>query len=145
MKHIAQAALSISLILSTCNVIAGDLRVPLSATGGVRNDYASPTSSITIMSNLFKSWGGQLNKEDKAKHTGAVIFALENAEDGQIVEWYNSTEETSGKIKPLMTWMVQGGYCRKLVTLVKKGENAREYEEVGCRTIDSEFWTFSRR
>lgn len=117
----------------------------MSATGGVRNDYENPNSSVTILVNFFKAWDGALNKKDRAKHTGAVIFALENAEDGQVVEWYNSNEETSAKIKPIMTWMVQGGHCRKLVTLVKKGEHYREYDEVGCRTIDSQFWTFSRR
>jgi surface antigen len=144
-KHIALAVLSTFLILSTCNSWAGDLRVPLSATGGVRNDFESPNSGFTVIANLIKSWDGALSKPDRAKHTGAVIFALENAEDGQIVEWYSPNEETSGKIKPLMTWMVQGGHCRKLVSLIVKGDRAREYEEVGCRTMDTEFWTFSRR
>ena len=145
MKHIALVVLSTFLILKTCEVLAGPVNVPLSATGGVRNDYETPNSGITVLVNIFKSWDGALNRKDRDKHIGAVIYALENAEDGQIVEWYNSGEETSGKIKPLMTWMVQGGHCRKLVSLIKKGGHEREYEEVGCRTIDSQFWTFSRR
>ena len=146
MKHIVRGILSIFLVLTFCQTsVAGDIREPLSATGGVRNDYDSPTSSIAIILNFGKMMRGSLNKEDRARHTGAVIYALENAEDGQVVEWYNSNEETLGKIKPIMTWSVQGGICRKLITLVQKEGIAREYEEVGCHTIDSQFWSFSRR
>ena len=145
MKHIALVVLSTFLILKTCEVSASPLNTPLSAVGGVRNDYDNPNSAVTVLVNFIKAWNGALSKKDRDQHTGAVIYALENAEDGQTVEWYNQNEETSGKIKPLMTWMVQGGHCRKLVTMVKKGEQFREYEEVGCLTIDSQFWTFSRR
>lgn len=145
MKRIAQVVLFTSLTLITCNAVAGPVHVPLSATGGVRNDYENPNSSVIMLTNLFKSWDGSLSKENRAKHTGAVIYALENAEEGQIVEWYSPDEETSGKIKVLYTYMVQGGHCRRIVSLVKKGEKSREYEETGCRTIDDQFWTFSRR
>jgi surface antigen len=119
--------------------------VPLSATGGVRNDYDSPTSGITVLANLFKAWDGALSAEDKKRHTGAVLFALTNTLDGQVTEWYNNDESTVGKIKPIMSWHVQGGVCRKFISLIQRGDKMREYEEVGCYTLDSQFWTFARR
>ncbi len=125
--------------------MANDLRTPLSATGGVRNDYDSPNSAVTVLANMFKAWDGSLNSSDRKRHTGAVLFALENTKDGQVTEWYNNDETTLGKIKPIMSWPVQGGVCRKLISLIQKGDKVREYEEVGCWTIDSQFWTFSRR
>jgi surface antigen len=143
-KHIALAIL-FTFLIQPISSLASDLRTPLSALGGVRNDYESPDSAVTIFANLMKARDGALSKEDRKKHTGAVIFALENMRDGQVVEWYNNSEETFGKIKPIMSWNVQGGVCRKLVTLVQKGSKVREYEEVGCYTLDSQFWTFSRR
>ncbi len=146
MKRIAQVITFTFLTLLTCqNSLASDLRVPLSATGGVRNDYDSPNSAIVILSNLAKSWDGALNSSDRKRHTEAVILTLESVPDGQVMEWYNNTETTWGKIKPVLSWHVQGGVCRKLVTLIHKQGREREYEEVGCRTIDSQFWTFARR
>ena len=145
MKHIFLVALFISLTLPISNSVAGDLRVPLSATGGVRNDYESPTSAVTALANMFKAWDGALSPQDRKTHIGAVLFALENTHDGQVTEWFNNKETTLGKIKPIMSWNVQGGVCRKIISLIQKGDKVREYEEVGCYTLDSQFWTFSRR
>lgn len=145
MKRIVLVISFIFLTLLTSNSFAGDLRVPLSATGGVRNDYDSPNSGITVLANLFKAWDGALSAEDKKRHIGAVLFALNNTLDGQVTEWYNNDESTVGKIKPIMSWHVQGGVCRKFITLIQRNDKMREYEEVGCYTLDSQFWTFARR
>ena len=144
-KHIVRDIMFISLILITSNSFANDLRTPLSATSGVRNDYDSPTSAFTLLSNLAKKWDGALSKEDRKRHTQAVLLTLESVPDGQVMEWYNNSETTWGKIKPVLSWNVQGGVCRKLITLVHKQGQEREYEEVGCYTLDSQFWTFGRR
>lgn len=145
MKHIVRGITFISLILITSNSFANDLRTPLSATGGVRNDYNSPDSAFIIFSNLAKRWDGALSSTDRKRHTEAVILTLESVPDGQVMEWYNNSETTWAKIKPVLSWNVQGGVCRKLITLVHKQGREREYEEVGCYTLDSQFWTFSRR
>jgi surface antigen len=145
-KHTLRAVTFIFLTLLTCQTSqASDLTTPLSATGGVRNDYDSPNSAFVLFSNLIKSWDGALSGADKKRHTNAVILTLESVPDGEVMEWYNNTETTWGKIKPILSWHVQGGVCRKLVTLIHKQGREREYEEVGCRTIDSQFWTFARR
>lgn len=145
-KHTLRAVTFTFLTLLICQTSqASDLTVPLSATGGVRNDYDSPNSSFVLFSNLIKSWDGALSGMDKKRHTNAVILTLESVPDGEVMEWYNNTETTWGKIKPVLSWHVQGGVCRKLVTLIHKQGREREYEEVGCRTIDSQFWTFARR
>jgi surface antigen len=145
-KHTLRAVTFTFLTLLICQTSqASDLTVPLSATGGVRNDYDSPNSSFVLFSNLIKSWDGALSGTDKKRHTNAVILTLESVPDGEVMEWYNNTETTWGKIKPVLSWHVQGGVCRKLVTLIHKQGREREYEEVGCRTIDSQFWTFARR
>ena len=145
-KHIVRVITFTFLTLLTYQTShASNLTVPLSATGGVRNDYDSPTSSIALFANLIKSWDGALNKDDKRRHTNAVILTLESVPDGQVMEWYNNNEESWGKIKPVLSWHVQGGVCRKLITLVHKQGKSREYHEVGCYTLDSQFWTFSRQ
>jgi len=145
-KHTLRAVTFTFLTLLICQTSqASDLTVPLSATGGVRNDYDSPNSSFVLFANLVKSWDGALSGTDKKRHTNAVILTLESVPDGEVMEWYNNTETTWGKIKPVLSWHVQGGVCRKLITLIHKQGREREYEEVGCRTIDSQFWTFARR
>ncbi len=145
-KHIVKVITFTFLTLLTYqNSFANDLRTPLSATGGVRNDYDSPNSAIVLLSNLIKSWDGSLSGNDRKRHTEAVILTLDAVPDGEVMEWYNNSETTWAKIKPVLSWHVQGGVCRKLITLVHKQGREREYEEVGCRTIDSQFWTFARR
>jgi surface antigen len=135
---------SLILGLSVSSVYA-DTRIPLSATAGVRTDYHDPSNSVAIFLNIFKQASGSLSSEDRETHIRTVIFAAQNLPTGEEAAWANPENKTAGKVKIVMTRPTQGGVCRVLFTQVEKSGHVRDYHEVACRTIDSQFWSFSSR
>ena len=118
---------------------------PPSATAGVREDFLTPSSVFAVASNLIKQASGSLSWEDQIMHTKTLIWAASNLQNGQMAEWSNPNTGSAGRTKIVMTKPVQGGYCRMLYTLVEKDGNIRDFTEYACKTIDSQFWTFSTR
>lgn len=132
------------ILLSIANTAHADINVPLSATNGVRQDYQSNTSFVALGVNLFKVFSGSLNSEDKQTHIMTVVHAMQNLDNGEIAEWYNPTNDTAGRVRVVMTYPVQGGVCRRFFTEVRIKNHIRDYNEQGCLTIDSRYWSFSR-
>jgi surface antigen len=143
-KSLAVITISLSLGLFPSKVSA-DTRIPLSATGGVRSDYNDPSNAIAIFGNMFKQVSGSLSRRDTETHIRTVIFAASTLPTGEIAEWYNPDTGSGARIKVVFTKPVQGGQCRMLFTEVEKRGKVREYTEYACKTIDSQFWTFSAR
>lgn len=135
---------SLTLLLFA-NSVKADVFTPYSATAGVREDFLSPVSLLSVTHNLIKQASGSLDYDDQRMHTKTLIYAAANLETGQQAEWSNPSNGTAGRVKIMMTKPVQGGYCRLLYTLVEKEGNIRDYSEYACKTIDSQFWTFSTR
>jgi len=133
------------LISLASPAVARDIFTPISATNGIRQDYQANTGFIDLAVNLGKFLSSQLDREDQQTHTMAVLFAMENADNGETTVWYNNRNDTAGRIRVILTQPVQGGYCRRFVTEVRMGKTVREYNEQGCRTIDSRFWNFNGR
>lgn len=140
-------ALTKCLILASIasSALAYDVFTPLSASNGVRTDYQADTGVVSIMANFAKAIDSKLSSEDQQTHIMTMMFAMENTENGDTSVWYNRRTDTAGKIKVVVTHPVQGGYCRRAFTQVRIGKHVRDYEEVGCKTMDSRFWTFHSR
>lgn len=132
------------ILFSIASTAQADVNVPLSATNGVRQDYHTNTGLITLGVNLFKSFSGSLSSEDKQTHIMTVMNAMQNLDNGEIAEWYNPVNDTAGRVRIVMTYPVQGGICRRFFTEVRIKTHIRDYEEQGCKTMDSRFWSFSR-
>lgn len=126
--------------------VRADTRIPLSATGGLRdhstNRFTNVLEGVVYMLNSFSH---SLNYVDQQTHTKAMIFAAENLDNGQITEWNNPSNATAGRIKVMMTKPVQGGVCRLMFVQIEMRNNIKDYSEYACKTIDSQFWTFSLR
>jgi surface antigen len=122
-----------------------DETVPLSTTNGVRKQEYNPNANaLGSVYRIYKMFQSSLSSEDRDTHTMTVIHAMETLENGEDAVWYNQREKTAGKIRIVMTYPVQGGYCRKFFTQVQINENVRDYTEVGCKTMDTPYWIFSR-
>jgi surface antigen len=132
-------------LLIASPVLAGNVFTPISVTNGARTDYQSSNNIIGIGVNLAKLVSGSLSSEDRHTHLSAVMFAMQNSDNGETVVWYNTATDTSGRIRITVSFPVQGGICRNFFTEVRIKERVREYEEQGCKTIDSRFWVFSGR
>jgi len=132
-------------LLGFTNYSIADTSVPISATGGVRRDYQDPSNIVGLTVNLYKQFSGSLSRKDQSTHTKAIIIAAATLDNGQIAEWSNPENNTAGRIKVVLTKPVQGGFCRLLYTQVEKNGHVRDYTEYACKTIDSQFWSFSSR
>ncbi len=139
-----QALVKFLILLSIASSALADINVPLSATNGVRQDYQNNSSFIAIGANLFKAFSGSLSSEDKQTHIMTVVHAMQNLDNGEVTEWYNPANDTAGRVSVVMTYPVQGGICRKFFSQVRIKNHIRDYNEQGCFTMDSRYWSFSR-
>jgi hypothetical protein len=119
--------------------------VPISATGGVRTDYIKNDNLLAGSFNLFKYLKWSFSRQDQETHIRTVLFALSTLETGERAQWYNPETKSGARIHIVMTSPVQGGFCRTFFTEIEIDNESRNYTEKGCRTIDSQFWTFSGR
>lgn len=132
------------ILISIASPALANVNIPLSATNGVRQDYQANTSFISLGVNLFKVFSGSLGFEDKQTHIMTVMHAMQNLDNDEIAEWYSAQNDTAGRVRVVMTYPVQGGVCRRFFTEVRIKNHIRDYTEVGCKTIDSQYWSFSR-
>lgn len=79
--------------------LARDIFTPISTTNGVRQDYQSNTGFVDLAINLGKFLGSRLDREDQQTHTSTVIFAMENADNGEVSVWYNPKNDTAGRVR----------------------------------------------
>lgn len=145
----AKGLMALTMLLSLSgltNYAIADTRVPLSATGGLRdhsaNGFTSVLEGIVYMMNNFNH---SLNYVDQQTHTKAMIFAAEHLDNGQVTQWSNPSNGTAGRIRVMMTKPAQGGFCRLMFVQVEINNNIKDYSEYACKTIDSRYWTFSLR
>jgi len=139
-----QALVKFLILVSIASTAHADVNVPLSATNGVRQDYQSNTSVLAIVFNMFKAVDGALSYEDKQTHIMTIIHALQNSDNGEVSEWHNPSTDSSGRVSIVMTYPVQGGVCRRFFTEIRIKQRVREFNEQGCHTMDSRYWSFSR-
>jgi len=140
----SQALVKFLILVSIASTAHADVNIPLSATNGVRQDYQNNTSVLAIVFNLFKAVEGSLSYEDKQTHIMTVIHALQNSDNGEVSEWYNPSTDSAGRVSIVMTYPVQGGVCRRFFSEIRIKQRIREFNEQGCHTMDSRYWSFSR-
>lgn len=143
-KSLFAFVLSSSLSLFANNSLANS-NVPLSADGGVRTDYIENSGILAGAFNLIKYMNWSLNGYDRETHIRTVMYALTALETGQQAQWYNPETKSGARIQIVMTSPVQGGFCRTFFTQVEIDHQRRDYTERGCKTLDSQFWSFSVR
>jgi surface antigen len=132
------------ILFSIANTSWASVFTPLSTTNGVRQDYNDNSNIVAVAVNIFKVVSGRLGAQDQETHTMTVIHAMQNLDNGEITEWHNPEKDTAGRVQVVMTYPVFGGYCRKFFTEVRIKNNIREFNETGCKTMDSPYWNFSR-
>lgn len=117
----------------------------LSTQRPVVSSYSSADSLFTLAYNLGKYKYYGLGREDKIKQQEAVFFALDNLDNGQVVEWYSEDTDAQGIVRPIMSYPQNSGYCRKIQTLIIKGNKSREFLETACTGTGHNGWRFIRK
>ena len=60
-----------------------------------------------------------LNEKEIKMHTDAILLALNNTSNGEVVSWYNSDRPSSGKARVVKTYFKNDRYCRIFQSFIK--------------------------
>jgi hypothetical protein len=84
----------------------------------------------------------RLNRTERKMHESAVFFALTNAENGKIVNWYSKERLAAGKVRIIHSYPISGGYCRTYQAYIKLNGKERHMTNNACKYIGSPSWSF---
>ena len=84
----------------------------------------------------------QLKHDERKMHQAAVYYALENAPDFEIIEWYSKKRKAAGKVRVIDSYPVSGGYCRFYQGLIQLKNKARTSTIMACKMGGSAGWSF---
>ena len=132
-----------SLILTACGTTINPNK-SISSQKSVSNDYTYAGTGVEIWYNFVRNSMGKLDKEDQHKQDKAVFFALNNLEEGKVVAWHNMKQDTHGFVKIVMSYPHGSGYCRVILTQIKKKSKTRDFKETACRDVAYQGWQFIR-
>lgn len=91
---------------------------------------------------MFRYWNGTLPREDKDLHVRTIFMMLNNAENGDVGEWYSRTSANNGKVRIVYTYAAGVGYCRVFQSQVSVDSEIRQYQETACMQHGSKSWQF---
>jgi len=120
------ALIFISLFLTNCtttNHTKTDKKIlDYESSGSVLNalSLGVPGAAILFLAvdiNNYKKFN--LNEKEIKMHTDAILLALNNTSNGEIVSWYNSDRLSSGKTRVVKTYYKNDRYCRIFQSFIK--------------------------
>lgn len=111
-------------------------------TGPSIPNYATQQSIMGLTMNLMKWFSKRMKPEDQALHTQAVYHALNNLENGEVVEWFNDRTDAQGKARIVYTWPGNGNICRRVHSWVRLGADEKAFEDTACFYNSTNGWKF---
>lgn len=103
------------------------------------NSGESALGSAWLIGKILET---RMNKQDTAYHTQAVYHALNNLENGDLVEWFNERTGSHGKARIIYTWPSNSGPCRRVYSWARFGDQMRTYEDTACYNNTRNTWNF---
>jgi surface antigen len=105
---------------------------------------SNPIYNIPIIAwNMSQYLSFSLDDDEKKFHQSAVLFALMNTNDGEIVDWYSKTHsQVNGKVRVVYSYRVKDGYCRVYQSLITVKGEGRTSTNKACK-INNLDWNFS--
>ena len=120
------ALIFISFILTNCtttNHTKTDKKIlDYESSGSVFNalSLGAPGAAILFLAvdiNNYKKFN--LNEKEIKMHTDAILLALNNTSNGEIVSWFNNDRLSSGKTRVVKTYYKNDRYCRIFQSFIK--------------------------
>jgi len=98
---------------------------------------------VGVIYNSAKWFGSRLSADDNVYHSQAVFHALNNADNGQEVQWYSERSPSQGRVKIVYTWLASGSTCRRLQHYIRTESNQRSWAETACMNANDARWVFT--
>ena len=120
------ALIFISLFLTNCtttNHTKTDKKIlDYESSGSVFNalSLGVPGAAVLFLAvdiNNYKKFN--LNEKEIKMHTDAILLALNNTKNGEIVSWFNSDRLSSGKTRVVKTYYKNDRYCRIFQSFIR--------------------------
>lgn len=133
-----------SFTLVGCGTTAKNYNNSVSAYASVHDDYQNVNGSMVLVSNYIKWSSNRLDPYDQKQQEQAVFFALNNLQNGQETNWYNGNTGSRGRVRIIMTYPRDSGYCRVIQSQITYKGKSREFKEEACINAVENTWRFVR-
>lgn len=124
------------LILACSNANAQSWGQPL------YNNWVRGESASALIYNITVHFSSKLNKEDREIHARAVYHALDNLDNGEVVEWFNDKNGSRGVVKIAYSWSASGLVYRRIYSWVQYGQYQRTFEDTAYQPAHTRTWNF---
>jgi surface antigen len=85
------------------------------------------------LANLFRTRASYLNDSDRESYIQAVTIALEQTQNGEIVEWWSKYNDGNhGYVRVVQTIPTGSGYCRVYQSAILYDGKEYQYTEQAC-------------
>jgi surface antigen len=124
------------LILVCTNSYAQSWETP------VYQNWQRTDSIVGFAFNVTKWFTKRLKPEDQAMHSQSVYHALNNLENGEVVEWFNHRTDAQGKARIVYTYPGSGNICRRIHSWVRLGADEKSFQDTACYNNTTNTWIF---
>ena len=112
-------------------------------TQSLNTDWQYNGGVVGFVYNSAKWFGSRLSQGDQVYHTQAVYHALDNADNGESVDWYNDYEGSMGKVMIAASWPANGDICRRIHHYIRTKNNSKSWGDTACLNANSKRWVFT--
>lgn len=75
-------------------------------------------------------------------HTQTVYFAINNLDDGEVMNWHDNPSSTHGSVKILVTQNFGGKTCRVVNSNIRGSYRNRNFTQYACTLDQGRTWQF---
>jgi len=108
----------------------------------VTDNWKRSDSIPGFVFNISKWFTKRLKPEDQAIHSQSVYHALNNLENGELVEWFNHRTDAEGKARIVYTYPGNGNICRRVHSWIRFGADEKSFQDTACYNTATNAWVF---
>lgn len=108
----------------------------------IYDNFKRSDNIVGLVFNITKYFSTRLKQEDQALHSQSVYHALNNLENGEVVEWFNHRTDAQGKARIVYTYPGNGNICRRVHSWVRYGVDQKSFQDTACYNNTSNTWIF---
>ena len=102
------------------------------------------TNPIMVLVDLFRTRASYLDDEDRQLLIQTIMLALNQTENGTVVDWWSKRNPANGHVRVVYTYPTGDGYCRVFQSEVNYKGNTQHYTERACVQQGVNGWRFYR-
>jgi len=108
---------------------------------GASDDPSAVT--FLLVNDIINFYRFNLNDFEKKSHTTAIMFALDQAKNGQTVSWHNKKRLAHGKVRVMLSKFNKNGkFCRVFDSYIFLNGAKRGTTNTACKNLENNSWVF---